>query len=96
VDWLMHAAAHVLLYFILAFMISGSLGIQSQSVKTWLAVFAAAGYGLTDELHQSFVPTWEASVFDLALNLVGAIAGGLTYVAFERLRAHFTESFSNS
>lgn len=40
-----------------------------------LAVLTSSGYGLTDEVHQAFVPLREASGWDLFLDTIGATVG---------------------
>lgn len=42
-----------------------------------LAIGAASLYGLSDEAHQSFVPTREASWLDWVADTVGAVAGAI-------------------
>ena len=36
-------------------------------------------YGITDELHQLFVPGREASVIDVAVDTLGSLLGGIFY-----------------
>ncbi|MGH7254156.1 MAG: VanZ family protein [Nitrospirales bacterium] len=40
-----------------------------------LAIIFSAGYGLSDEFHQAFVPTREMDWFDVAADIVGASLG---------------------
>lgn len=40
-----------------------------------LAVLASTGYGLTDEVHQAFVPLREPDAWDLLADLLGSAAG---------------------
>lgn len=49
-----------------------------------LAVALAAAYGLTDELHQAFVPRRDCSALDWAFDLMGAVVGGILAVPFLR------------
>ncbi len=44
----------------------------------WLA---AVGFGLTDELHQAFVPRRDPSALDLLADAVGAAVGALAWLA---------------
>ncbi len=37
-----------------------------------LAILASIGYGLSDEIHQAFVPTREADVWDVLADSLGA------------------------
>lgn len=47
-------------------------GIWSASHALLLAIVASTAYGLTDELHQLFVPLREADVWDLLTDAVGS------------------------
>jgi VanZ family protein len=56
----------------------------------FLAALAATAYGLSDEVHQAFVPQREADGFDLLADAVGAMLGagfGLSVRAVLRRRA---------
>ena len=50
------------------------------------AVGLAAAYAVTDELHQSFVPSRGASVWDVLLDTLGATAGIIALWIFGRRR----------
>jgi VanZ family protein len=45
--------------------------------EAWLSVAAAALYAVTDELHQHFVASRHASVWDALLDTAGAVTGML-------------------
>lgn len=45
-----------------------------------LAMALAAAYGLTDELHQAFVPGRDANLLDWAFDALGAVVGGILAV----------------
>ena len=61
--------AHALEYALLAFLLGRGLGRWDGAVA--LAVL----YGLSDELHQRYVPGREASAGDLLADAVGALIG---------------------
>lgn len=42
-----------------------------------LAIAAASFYGVTDEVHQAFVPNRESSLFDWMADTVGAVVGAI-------------------
>ena len=50
----------------------------------FLPLVLAIGYGLFDEIHQSFVPTRTFQVVDLVLNSAGAILGLLAVVYLQK------------
>jgi VanZ family protein len=51
----------------------------------WAAVVGSA-YGLTDEVHQAFVPNRSADPRDWLADTAGALAGAIVVVAFLRRR----------
>ena len=72
-----HALAYGLLGGLLLHALAGghwrSITLRSAAV----AVIAAGLYGLTDELHQRFVPGRTAELLDLGVDLAGALCGVL-------------------
>jgi VanZ family protein len=74
------ALAHIVEYGILAYLVCRAL-YQYESLRSLprrlsaLAMALCLVYGLTDEIHQSFVRFREPSVLDLALDGVGAGLG---------------------
>ncbi len=66
-----HAAAYAVL---------GAL-LTLATGRVWLALLLATLFGVTDEIHQYFVPGRQADVFDVVADAVGALAGAL-FVAF--------------
>src|SRR5690606_15313616 len=51
------------------------------SGRVWLGVLLAAGFGISDEIHQFYVPGRASEVLDLVADTVGALLGA-TVVAF--------------
>ena len=41
----------------------------------WLSLLLAIGYSLSDEFHQSFVPSRTSSIYDCMIDTVGALIG---------------------
>lgn len=66
---------HLIEYAILGFMVSWSIkewGIRSYIITGWIIAIA---YGVSDEIHQSFVPGREASLADLLCDFFGGFIG---------------------
>lgn len=70
--------AHAVLFFGLAALINITLSRAPKSGLRhhayMLAFLFAVAYGLTDEVHQAFVPGRTASIFDVLANTIGAAA----------------------
>lgn len=80
-------AAHVVTYAVLAvlllYAVSGYATIRARTYV--LVLLVAVGYGISDELHQSFVPGRQATVFDVIADAAGAVLA-LTTVHMMRQR----------
>jgi len=50
----------------------------------WMAALTGFLYGISDEIHQSFVPGREASVFDAVADGVGSVFGAWVAIFFAR------------
>lgn len=84
---------HVILYGGWGFLVSFAAWSASFPWKErWrkvlvVAALAAAAYGMTDEIHQLFVPARTFDLFDLLADLIGGFLGGcfylLTFWAYE-------------
>lgn len=53
--------------------------------RVWLAVLLATLFGVSDEIHQYFVPGRHADPFDLLADFVGALLGALVVAFLSRL-----------
>jgi VanZ family protein len=52
----------------------------------WRAVVLASAYGVTDEVHQAFVPGRTSSVEDWAADTIGAVTGIVLVLLVARVR----------
>ena len=77
-DKLLHASVYAVLALLLLFADRGR--------RPWLWVAAAALYGLSDELHQSFVPNRTADSLDLLADVAGAVLAAGAWVRWRRRR----------
>jgi VanZ family protein len=68
---------HFTVYGALAALYWWALGLTgiAPGRRLLIAFLGAVAYGLTDELHQSFVPGRDASFFDIAVDAIGATTG---------------------
>lgn len=79
---------HVVLYLPLGFLMS--LGLAHWGLRKNLVIYVsllALLYGVTDEVHQYFVPGRDASVLDLIADLVGGFGGSLAFTRARRAQA---------
>ena len=76
-DWMTHGAGYAVLAVLACRALAGGLGRSVTVRVATLAALISAGYGVTDELHQSFVPGRVADAWDLLKNLAGAVVGAL-------------------
>jgi VanZ family protein len=82
-DKLLHAVEYAGLAGLLALGL-GHGADRGPSRAALVAMLLAAAYGLTDELHQAFVPNRDASLLDWGSDAAGAVVGGILAVPFLR------------
>ena len=74
---------HVLAYFILAilfFRAYRSLLIKtSQPVLIWISISSSILYGISDEIHQHFVPMRQSDAMDVLADALGSVIGVWVY-----------------
>jgi VanZ family protein len=74
---------HLFAYFILALLFSRALkntflNINSFKIIIFTVIFSVV-YGISDELHQVFVPDREFASFDIIIDGIGSFLGALVY-----------------
>lgn len=81
---------HFVEYAALAFLINRAFMLLRPSASlrrtTLLAIALGTAFGLTDEIHQRFVPNRDASLYDLLADFLGSVAGAMAYAAWADLR----------
>jgi VanZ family protein len=92
--------AHFLLYFILCLLFFYSLKNQNKSVKLrnyskGFAFFFTVLYGLTDEIHQYFVPLRYPAADDLAADFLGALGAYIAVTVFMRKRRRYENTVNS-
>ena len=83
-DLAIKKVGHFSLYFVLATALAFGFdrSLRGSSLATWglrFALTVAIAYAATDELHQAFTPTRDASISDVMIDSAGAIAGVLVW-----------------
>ena len=74
-DYILHSAGDALLYLLVHVAFHGSFRPARGRGGYLLPLLITALYGLSDEIHQSFVPTREASFRDLVADIGGGVIG---------------------
>lgn len=89
VDSPIRQLAHLGVYGVLAVLFVhalGGLGRPLRARTALLALVLAVGYGITDEIHQSFVPDRTGTVSDIIDDAIGATLGVAAAWAWGRAR----------
>jgi len=81
-DKLMHMGAYAFLAFLAARNLHHERPFFSQRKLKVLAILFAVSYGLSDEIHQAFVPSRTASTWDFAADILGSFLGTGVYFTF--------------
>jgi VanZ family protein len=74
---------HFLAYFLLAMLVAGANQEGGRKRRFFSAFIVAALYGISDEIHQSFVPGRDASVLDWIADAGGGWVGAYFYLQLE-------------
>lgn len=85
-DWLTHGSAYAILGGLACRALSGGLARPLTLRQALLAVALATGYGVTDELHQGFVPNRNADPWDVVKDFGGGLVGSSVSLALARRR----------
>jgi VanZ family protein len=88
---LLAVAVHLAAYATLSLLLlRGFAPTRMRGTAAALAVAIATAYGISDEVHQSFVAGRSATVFDVGVDFVGAVAG--VWIGSRRWFARRTDS----
>lgn len=75
VDGPFRHVVHIVVYAVLAVLLVHAIQAPGKGQLLWLAALLATAYGVTDEIHQAFVPLRNGNLFDVLLDGVGALIG---------------------
>ncbi|MFY8052967.1 MAG: VanZ family protein [Armatimonadaceae bacterium] len=90
-DFVIRKIAHVTEYAVLSLLVSRSLAVRQETPtkQRVLATIIASLYALSDEFHQSFVPSRGATYTDVMWDTLGATIGsGVLYEVHRRKKSH--------
>ena len=93
-------SGHFIGYALLAMLVLRALARGRLAGITWraalLAILWAAGYGVSDEIHQRFVPGRTPDVADVVADALGACAGAALCLALRAGTRRYSDSPSAS
>jgi VanZ family protein len=84
-DYTLHGTAYAGLYVLLFRAVHSGLRVQPGRGGLALPLALTVLYGLSDEFHQSFVPSRDASVADLIADAVGGVVALVAVAALPHL-----------
>ena len=87
-DFIIRKVAHVTEYAVLSLLVSRSVGIKMSSTirERLLPAGISSLYALSDEFHQSFVPSRGATYTDVLWDTLGGLIGSATLFVVHRTR----------
>jgi len=91
-DWTTHGAGYLILSVLACRALAGGLGAAVSRWDSVLAVLVSTAYGISDELHQRFVPGRHSEAMDVAKDLAGAVVGAWLYRRASASRAGLGET----
>lgn len=84
---------HIFAYFFLALFLGFALIKGKYNHLFIIVILISIFYGVTDEIHQYFVPGRNASIYDVGINFVGIALSSLFYFVSIEFRRKITKSF---
>jgi len=78
---------HIVVYFILATSICFAIKARTVGANL-IVILVALTYGISDELHQIFVPGRSPAIIDVMSDLVGTILGVSAWGVYNRRRSN--------
>lgn len=94
-DFIIRKVAHVTEYAILSLFVNRSLGVNQESGRhpRIISTIIASLYALSDEFHQSFVPSRGATYTDVMWDTLGATIGSsMVYLVHQRSKSRNRKS----
>lgn len=92
-DKALHILEYAALGFLLARALNGSAPDVSFGKLVFISFIIGTFYGLTDELHQQFIPGRIASILDLAADSAGSFLGAFVFIQRLKKAAEFRKRY---
>lgn len=83
-DKIIHALIYAVFGYFIARALFLSFGVSGRRLLIVTAVIAGF-YGITDEIHQLYVPTRSFELFDILADFLGGLAGAFAYGSVPRI-----------
>ena len=83
-DKFLHILAYLPFGFLLARGMCNTRGSVSRGMLLGTVLLVSFLYGVSDEVHQSFVPGRDAGMIDVIADIIGGVIGGSIYLLFLR------------
>lgn len=77
--WSADKIVHFICYAAFSFWVAFACNIKTKN-QLWIPILIISLWGITDEIHQMFVPYRSSSVFDWLADTLGAALGSVIYV----------------
>jgi hypothetical protein len=74
---------HFFIFSLLGLFLTISLSKRDNRLLIVFSILLALSYGISDELHQFFVPNRECSIFDFLTDATGILFANIVYLIFE-------------
>ncbi|MBN2720556.1 MAG: VanZ family protein [Proteobacteria bacterium] len=84
-------AVHFLEFFVLGFLLARAFSVTHAGLRVMFPVLLlCGGFGLLMELYQFTVPFRSFGAMDILIDILGSMAGGLSYVLLKRTGKNYT------
>jgi VanZ family protein len=87
-DFILHKLAHLFVYFVLAVLLLFGFSRTNQRLSMPLTLILCSIYAISDEVHQSFIPTRTPALSDVFIDIFGST---LAVLCFPLLQKTFTK-----
>ncbi len=91
-DYFLHAAAYFVFYILAFLAVHEGCTPRQRWAGAWLPYLITVLYAVSDEFHQSFVPSRDASIIDVLADAAGGLLAAMSLSPTTRLISRFFAS----